>query len=341
MAGNFDYNITKEGFRERYTPLKMLAKTGMSKVGVFKDQKFGKDIVIKFLFPKFEEGISPAEYHEQFTEFKKRFDREIEIARQLDHPNVVRLFEYGQYNNITSYLSMEYVKGRDMRDAIQYVKEKKLFSLEEFLLMFDQICEPLEWAHKKGLVHRDLKPMNILLGDKGQIAICDWGIAKIIDGDDAGSPGSTSRINLQNNFVTAAGIVIGTPSYITPEQIRAEPVTNKTDIYQIAAVLYEVITGDPPFSMEREEFRRRQETEDHSFDLERIYVPELKKIIKHAMEPEQEDRYESLGEFRQDIRKFLHKLYNSNSKTRFLRRAEEKPVLYLSDIVKKWAKIEK
>ena len=168
----------------------------------------------------------------------RRFNTEAELAAKLNHPNTVTLYDFGQDTDGTLFIAMEYIEGRSLRDAI--MAEAPL-DAGRALRIIEQVCDSLANAHSHGIVHRDLKPDNVMLSERGRekevVSVLDFGIAKLRDerGDGTQMP------------VTQAGDMLGTPQYMSPEQIRGEGVDGRTDIYAVGAMLYEMITGRLPF----------------------------------------------------------------------------------------------
>jgi serine/threonine protein kinase len=168
----------------------------------------------------------------------KRFRNEVLVARSLTHPNIVRTHDFGRAEQGFSYISMEIVDGCNLKDKIsETIKEKGLppFSFEEALAVLFQIVNGSAYAHDKGVVHRDLKPANVLLGPDGEIKLADFGTARIV--------------GLETSL-TQTGQAIGTPDYMSPEQIRGEVPDARCDIYSLGIIAYELVTGVKPFNAE-------------------------------------------------------------------------------------------
>ncbi|MBM4387641.1 MAG: serine/threonine protein kinase, partial [Deltaproteobacteria bacterium] len=170
----------------------------------------------------------------------KRFHREARAASRLSHPNCIGIMDYGQTDDGLTFIAMEYISGEDLATTLH--KEVRL-PPERALRIAIQICEALDEAHSKGVVHRDMKPENIMLEHKRLepdfVKVLDFGIAKIRDS--SGSSGS---------FHTATGLVFGTPEYMSPEQIKGEDLDGKSDIYSLGIVLYQMLCGKLPFEGE-------------------------------------------------------------------------------------------
>ncbi len=163
--------------------------------------------------------------------FIHRFLREAKAIGRLSHPNIVTVYDVGQDRG-TIYIAMEFLDGEPLHKII----ERKRLPLKEILLLGIQVAETLDYAHQKGIVHRDVKPSNIIVQPSGQIKITDFGIAHVED----------STASLQ----TQAGEILGTPAYMSPEQVMSEPVDGRSDLFSLGIILYELSTGKRPFEGE-------------------------------------------------------------------------------------------
>jgi serine/threonine-protein kinase len=176
--------------------------------------------------------------HLTSVEHVKRFTREAQAASRLRHPNTVHIFDFGTHTDGALYLAMEYIEGETLGSRLDAVKT---LPWETLLPIFIQVCHSLTEAHALPLIHRDLKPENIMLlpvaGDSNFVKVLDFGIAKMQK--DPSEPSA--------NSLTESGMIMGTPTYMSPEQARGEPIDARSDIYSIGVILYEALTGKPPF----------------------------------------------------------------------------------------------
>jgi eukaryotic-like serine/threonine-protein kinase len=206
---------------ERYEILGTIGSGGMAVVYRAHDRELERDVAIKLL----------AEHLAADKEFRERFMRELRIAGSLSHPNVVNVYDGGEVDG-RPFIVMECVDGVTLADEL---RRRKRFPPEEAVELALQACAGLQHAHEQGLVHRDIKPQNLLLrAEDGLLKIADFGIARAVEGTQ----------------LTAAGTVLGTAVYSAPEQAAGEQVTTAADIYSLGAVLYELIAGRPPFTFE-------------------------------------------------------------------------------------------
>jgi len=351
MAGKFEhitYDVPVNVFKERYKKIKSM-HGGMSLVLLAKDMKYKRKVVVKMFDPNQGDDFAVMQ------ELAERFDLEAEISAQLNHPNTVRVYEQGQIAGRYPFITMEYIDGQDLHDALSFARKNKLFSLEEFLLMFYQMCEPIKIAHEKNIINRDLKPKNILLSKYGDLKVCDWGIAKILQKEQGEQNEQVSLLDIDAEVRTAEGVVMGTPSNFPPEIIRGHPADERTDIYLLTSILYEAVTGHPPFSVEPTDYYRRMRDDDHEFDKSKLFIPGIRQIIELGMQTEQENRYQTVAELQTDVLTFMNQLLRSgqtpeehaSSITQRIFRLVKKPAqieergparMILSDVVKKWAR---
>ena len=202
---------------ERYRRVRLLGHGGMAKVELARDTELDRPVAIKRLA----ENLAANDGYQQ------RFLREARLAARLSHPNIVAVYDAGSENGVP-FIVMEYVEGETVNDLLGRRRRLEPTEAVAFAL---QACSGLEAAHEAGLVHRDIKPRNLLITTEGILKIADFGIARSLDGTQ----------------LTAAGTVLGTAGYLAPEQAAGEPVTAAADIYALGAVLYELLTGRPPY----------------------------------------------------------------------------------------------
>lgn len=206
----------------RYEVVRVVGKGAMGVVYEAWDPRIGRKIAVKTIF------LDPNLTQEEREEYKKRFLREAQAAGALSHPNIVTIYDVGEAKG-EPFIAQEYAEGETMKDLL---KQKKKLSPEETTSIFSQICSAVSYAHKKGIVHRDLKPANIMVSKDGKAKILDFGIA---------------RITTTTATITQTGTVMGTPAYMSPEQVRGERVDHRSDIFSLGVVLYELLTGKRPF----------------------------------------------------------------------------------------------
>ena len=216
-------------------------------------------------------------------QFRKRFHREAQSVAALSHRNIVTVFEFGEEQGIT-YLVMELLEGTDLKDLIH---RRALPRLDDALLIIEQICDGLAYAHRKGVVHRDLKPANIHILAKGQVKIMDFGLARLGTSD-----------------MTRSGTVMGTPNYMSPEQVRGEKVDARSDVFSVGALAYELLAGHKPFEADSLHTVLYQVLDQDPEPI-RKSIPEMPipvvQVVDKALAKNADRRFQSAGEMREAL----------------------------------------
>ena len=252
-----------------------VARSGMATIFRATDQRNGQQVAIKVPHPEVESD--PALFD--------RFRREEEIGRRLDHPGVMKVFPKEDSNQV--YMVMEWVDGKLLRQLLQ--QERKL-PLEQTVSILLQICDVLEYVHKHDVVHRDLKPENVMIDDQGRIKLIDFGIA---------ASAGARRLTFANFSKT-----MGTPDYISPEQVKGKRGDVRSDIYALGVMLYEMSTGALPFSGPNPFAvmnSRLLNSPVPPRELNPEISPQLQEIIYRALEREPKNRYASVRELAWDL----------------------------------------
>jgi eukaryotic-like serine/threonine-protein kinase len=179
-------------------------------------------------------------------EARRRFRREAQIVARLQHPSIVAVYDYGTFADGGAYLVMELVRGEDLRHMLQ--REGRLEAAEAMQIL-TAVCAAIGTAHREGVLHRDLKPENILLPSGGAAAkVLDFGVAKLVTDDRAPDAQESGMSTAQApTALTAAGMIIGTPAYMAPEQFKAVDADARTDVFSLGVVAYEMLSGELPF----------------------------------------------------------------------------------------------
>jgi serine/threonine-protein kinase len=225
MSDNLD-DLPKLSRLGRYEILSELGKGAMGVVYLAKDPSIGRLVAIKTI-----RSSSPGEDDSESREFRQRFTREAQTAGILSHPNIVTIYDVGEdTESRVSYIAMEYIEGKTLKSMIA---EKANFGSDQVADIIAQVAEALDYAHRKGIVHRDIKPANIILTTDGKVKITDFGIAKIASSN-----------------LTTTGQFLGTPNYMSPEQVTGAPIDGRSDIFSLGVVLYELLAKRKPFSGE-------------------------------------------------------------------------------------------
>jgi serine/threonine protein kinase len=268
----------------RYQLGEVIGHGGMAEVHRGRDVRLGRDVAIKLLRPDLARDPS----------FQGRFRREAQAAAALNHPAIVAVYDTGEDHRdgvVTPYIVMEYVEGRTLRDVL--ASEGRLLP-QRALEITGQICAALEQAHRAGIVHRDIKPANVMLTTTGEVKVMDFGIARAVTGS--------------SSTMTQTAAVIGTAHYLSPEQARGEHVDARSDIYSTGCMLYELLTGGPPFAGETPVAVAYQHVREDPVPPSRIEADvneSVDAIVLTAMAKNPANRYQSAADMRDDIERAL------------------------------------
>jgi len=268
----------------RYQLGEVIGHGGMAEVHRGRDVRLGRDVAIKLLRADLARDPS----------FQGRFRREAQAAAALNHPAIVAVYDTGEDHRdgvVTPYIVMEYVEGRTLRDVL--AAEGRLLP-QRALEITAQICAALEQAHRAGIVHRDIKPANVMLTTAGEVKVMDFGIARAVTGS--------------SSTMTQTAAVIGTAHYLSPEQARGEHVDARSDIYSTGCVLYELLTGGPPFAGETPVAVAYQHVREDPVPPSRIepdVTESVDAIVLTAMAKNPANRYASAADMREDIERAL------------------------------------
>lgn len=270
---------------------KLLGAGGMGEVYLAADEKLRRKVALKIL---------PAEYTSN-DERVKRFQLEARVISALNHPNIVTIYDVGTIENV-NYIATEYVEGKTLRELVG----SKL-KIKEILGIIIQACEALSAAHSAGIIHRDIKPENIMIRPDGYVKILDFGLAKLSEID---------LHTLRNFTETAKGVIIGTPAYMSPEQVADDKVDHRTDLWSIGLCLYELLTGTNPFKKDNRQttFQMILSGEPPlSSSLNAEISPELDQILVKALEKDPDLSYQTASDLRADLKRVKREFDSSPS----------------------------
>ena len=283
---------------ERYKPIKKVGKGAAGNVYLARDRLLGKKVAVKTL-------------HYLSSEQLIAFQNEAKATSLLNHPNIVQILDFGVTESGTPFMVLEYVNGSSLRMTL--LKRKKL-PWQLTVEIFFEIAKALEYSHKEGIMHRDLKPSNILVYQKEnqqvQIKLIDYGIAQV---QQAG----------QDEFDSQGNTIVGTPNYMSPDQAKGQPYTSQSEVYSLGCVLFECLSGKPPFQADTSLELIRKHAEEDLPDIqeqEDVEIPYLlEKFVTKCLNKDPDERFQSMEE----LRKVLTSIYEIANQSKVNKESEQ------------------
>ena len=267
-----------ESFGSRYRIIEEIGRGGMGMIYKAEDKELNINVALKMIRPEYSSN----------TRFIQKFKEETLLARSISHENVIRIHDIGDVDEI-KFISMDHIKGQSLKELIQ---TSGMLAVETTINITKQLCQGLGAAHKKGIVHQDLKPRNVMIDSDGKAYITDFGIAK----------------SLAIHDRKPSKEVMGTPPYLSPEQAKKEKVDQRSDIYSLGIIIYEMLTGKRPFdAATASEYiaKHIRETPSSPSDTNPLIPPFLDKIILKCLEKDPRQRYQSTEEILKDIKEHV------------------------------------
>jgi serine/threonine protein kinase len=265
---------TGSTFAGRYQIIEELGKGGMGKIYKVHDTKIKEKIALKLIKPEIAKDKKTLE----------RFRNELKFARKIRHKNICQMFDLGEDRG-THFITMEFVEGQDLKKLI---RQSGQLAIGTTIKIAKQVCDGLAEAHTSGVVHRDLKPSNIMIDDDGNARIMDFGIAR----------------SLEAKGITGAGVMIGTPEYMSPEQVEGKDVDQRSDVYSLGIILYEMTTGRVPFEGDTPftiGMKHKGEMPQNPKELNTQIPEDLSRVVLRCLKKEKDKRYQSAGEVRSEL----------------------------------------
>ncbi|MGD8540282.1 MAG: protein kinase, partial [Candidatus Aminicenantes bacterium] len=267
---------TGSTFAGRYQIIEELGKGGMGRVYKAQDTELKEKVALKLIKPEISSDKKTVE----------RFQNELKFARKIVHKNVGRMYDLGKEEG-SYYITMEYVDGQDLKGMI---RQSKQLTIGTAISIAKQVSEGLSEAHKLGVIHRDLKPSNVMIDRDGNARIMDFGIARSVEG----------------KGITGAGVMIGTPEYMPPEQAEAKEVDQRSDIYSLGVILYEMVTGRVPFEGDTAlsiAMKHKGEEPKDPREFNSQISEDLTRVILRCLQKDMDKRYQNAGEVRSELEK--------------------------------------
>jgi eukaryotic-like serine/threonine-protein kinase len=259
---------------ERYQIVKLLGEGGMGAVYRAHDRELDRVVALKVIRPELARN----------AQVLQRFKQELILARQITHRNIIRIFDLGQAEG-TRFITMEFIEGEDLS---QILAHRGKLPAPEAAGIIAQVARGLEAAHSEGVVHRDLKPQNIMIDAQGKASVMDFGIARSMDASN----------------MTRTGALMGTPTYMSPEQAQGQKVDARSDLYMLGIIFYELLTGNPPFEAKHPMatlVRRLKEKPKPPIEVEPSIPKALNEMVLKMLGTKPEERYQSATELLADL----------------------------------------
>ncbi|MBS0336495.1 MAG: serine/threonine protein kinase [Proteobacteria bacterium] len=221
--------------------------------------------------------------------YSKRFEREVRAVARLNHRNIVQVYDFGTEGDI-AYIVMEYIQGKELKD---YFDANERFDVMTTFRMMTELLEALDFAHDAGIIHRDIKPANIMVDAEGHVKLTDFGVARVVDPDG-------------QHEATQTGAMVGTPAYMSPEQIQGQAIDHRTDIFSAGIIFYQFLTGQKPFEGSQWALAKKIVQDEPARPSSIVRVPpEIDRVVARALAKEPDHRYQNARSFAAALKRIL------------------------------------
>lgn len=222
--------------------------------------------------------------------YSKRFEREVRAVARLNHRNIVQVYDFGSEGDM-AYIVMEYIDGKELKDRFDAGER---FDVATAFRLMAELLDALDFAHEAGIIHRDVKPANIMVDAEGHAKLTDFGVARVVDPD--AQPGEA----------TQTGAMVGTPAYMSPEQIQGQAIDHRTDIFSAGIIFYQFLTGQKPFEGSQWALAKKIVQDDPAKPSSIVQVPpEIDRVVARALAKEPDHRFQTAGSFAAALKRIL------------------------------------
>jgi len=269
----------------RYDLTRVLGKGAMGIVYEGMDPKLHRKVAIKTILK------GHLDDDEASKEYSMRFMREAQAVARLNHPHIVQVYDFGEEGDV-AYIVMEFIKGKELKS---FFDANERFELKEAVRVMCELLDALDFAHEGGIVHRDIKPANVMLDGQARVKLADFGVARVADDRSAAEK-------------TQAGTMVGTPAYMSPEQITGGNVDRRTDIFSAGIILYQFLTGEKPFTGSGAWTIAKKIIQDHPpvpSSINNTISPLFDNVVNKALSKQVETRYQTAREFGAALKRAL------------------------------------
>jgi len=267
----------------RYQVRGVLGKGAMGLVYDGFDPKLNRRVAIKTILTGTLDEATARHY-------SLRFKREVRAVARLNHPNIVQVYDIGNEGDL-AYIVMEYIKGKELKD---HFEAKERFDLKTIFRLMTELLDALECAHEAGVIHRDVKPANVMIDAGGHAKLTDFGVARFTEPDG------------EQLEATRAGTIVGTPSYMSPEQIQGQPLDRRTDIFSAGVLFYQLLTGQKPFEGTQWALAKKIIQDDPVWPSSLVQIPTaIDRVVARALAKATEQRYQTARGFAGSLKRIL------------------------------------